>query len=192
MPILDNLKSELRKIKLSERNQLNCKYRKEASEKVVNSLREFLKSTKSENIALFYPINSEIDIIDLSQTFKGNVLLPCVVDKDAPLVFKKWNLDEQALEKKAFGVFEPNQNSDVMIPDVIIVPFLAFDGEGYRLGYGGGYYDRTISGLRNEKDVLTIGVGFDVQKALEIPHDVFDMRLDLVITEANIYKFDES
>ena len=81
-----------------------------------------------------------------------------------------------------WGIGEPLPSAPVLEPDVMLVPLLAFDARGYRLGYGGGFYDRTIAQLRNQKPVLTIGVAFDEQRVDAVPHVDYDQRLDWVLT----------
>ena len=71
-------------------------------------------------------------------------------------------------------------------PDVLLVPLLAFDRAGYRLGYGGGYYDRTLAALRAKKRILAVGLAFAVQEVAQVPHEDFDERLDFVLTEQGV------
>ena len=85
---------------------------------------------------------------------------------------------------------EPPLKNKILIPEVLFVPCLAFDNFGYRLGYGGGYYDRTLSFLqKNKKKFISIGYAFDDQKVFKLPKDKFDIKLDYVITEKKIYTF---
>ena len=74
-------------------------------------------------------------------------------------------------------------------PDVVLVPLLAFDSGGYRLGYGGGFYDRTLAGLRAKKAITAVGLAYDEQKVDALPHDSYDERLDWVLTPSGARKF---
>ena len=88
------------------------------------------------------------------------------------------------------NIKEPSQKNEILIPDVLFVPCLAFDRFGFRLGYGGGYYDRTFSYLKKiNKEFISIGYAYDNQKIHEVPRDKFDISLDYVITEKEIYSY---
>ena len=87
------------------------------------------------------------------------------------------------MDSGPFGIAEPKQSAEVLRPDVLLVPLLAFDRVGYRLGYGGGFYDRTLRELRALKPVLAIGVAFAAQETPETPRGSMDEKLDWVITE---------
>ena len=88
------------------------------------------------------------------------------------------------------NIKEPVSTSKILIPDLLFIPCLAFDSYGYRLGYGGGYYDKTLSHLKkNKKNFLSVGYAFDAQKVQEVPKENFDIKLDYVITEKEIYSF---
>ena len=88
-----------------------------------------------------------------------------------------------------FGAEIPEEGPWVE-PDVLIVPLLAFDARGYRLGYGGGFYDRTLAGLRARHGVLAVGFAFAAQEVDVVPVDGFDQRLDAVVTEQGVRRFD--
>jgi 5-formyltetrahydrofolate cyclo-ligase len=91
----------------------------------------------------------------------------------------------------AFGIPEPRADWPRAFPSVLLVPLLAFDARGHRLGYGGGYYDRTLAQLRHERTVMAIGVAFGGQEVSSVPHDSSDETLDMVITEAGVRRFRE-
>ena len=86
------------------------------------------------------------------------------------------------------GLQEPFDNREILQPDILLVPLLAFDENLYRLGYGGGYYDRAISSLRKMQKIITIGIGFDEQKMDNIPIEPHDEKLDYILTEKKLYK----
>ena len=115
---------------------------------------------------------------------KGATLaVPRVAAKAAPLVFHRWT-PETRLVVSSFGVSEPDPATPIVEPNVLLVPLLAFDPAGYRLGYGGGFYDRTLGALRANGPIRAIGVAYAGQEVENLPHDDFDERLDMVLTEA--------
>jgi 5-formyltetrahydrofolate cyclo-ligase len=91
----------------------------------------------------------------------------------------------------AFGIPEPRPDWPRAFPSVLLVPLLAFDAEGYRLGYGGGYYDRTLAQFRVERDIIAIGIAFAGQEVPELPHDAQDQRLDMIVTERGVRRFQQ-
>ena len=85
---------------------------------------------------------------------------------------------------------EPSEKNEVLVPELLFVPCLAYDNFGFRLGYGGGYYDRTFTYLKNnKKKFISVGYAFDDQKISQVPKDQFDIKLDYVITEKKLYSF---
>jgi 5-formyltetrahydrofolate cyclo-ligase len=101
--------------------------------------------------------------------------------KGQPLVFRAWAPGD-AMGKVQWGIAEPLPDKPELEPDIVLVPLLAFDGEGYRLGYGGGFYDRTLQRLRTLKPVIAIGIAYDELKVDAVPHQGYDQRLDWVLT----------
>jgi len=114
--------------------------------------------------------------------------LPCVVARHTPLRFHLWRVND-AMRVSAVGLTEPQADAEVVTPAVLLVPLLAFDGEGYRLGYGGGYYDRTLAVLRARGPVRAIGIAYAGQEVQALPHEVHDQRLDEVLTERGLRTF---
>jgi 5-formyltetrahydrofolate cyclo-ligase len=108
--------------------------------------------------------------------------LPVVVRRGLPLLFRAWH-PGQPLVTGSFGVPRPDKDQPELTPRVLIVPLLAFDRAGYRLGYGGGFYDRTLAALRQRKPITAIGVGYVAQELPQVPHGPMDQRLDYVLTE---------
>lgn len=136
-------------------------------------------------VAGYWPIGTELDIRPvLAHVIAGGgtALLPASGPKGTPLQFRIWN-PERALISGLYGIFEPDPDQPIMDPFALLVPLLAFDRKGYRLGYGGGYYDRTLEVLRRKGGVIAIGVGFAAQEVPEVPHDRCDQRLDWIVTE---------
>ena len=108
--------------------------------------------------------------------------LPAAAHRDEPLVFRRWT-PGQALEPDAFGIPSPPAGCEVLLPDLVIAPALAFDRRGGRLGQGAGHYDRTLENLRRAQPVFVLGLAFAGQEVDEIPMEPHDQRLDAILTE---------
>lgn len=133
-------------------------------------------------ISGYWPMAGEMDPRPLMAALiaRGHRLcLPVVEGRGAALVFRAWTPGD-ALVEAVFGTRVPTPDQDAMTPDALLVPLLAFDRAGHRLGYGGGYYDRTLAAL---SDPLAIGIAFGFQEVDEVPHDAHDQTLDWVVTE---------
>jgi 5-formyltetrahydrofolate cyclo-ligase len=107
--------------------------------------------------------------------------LPVVAGKGQPLVFRAWTPGD-AMDKGVWDIPEPKADRPVLEPDILLVPMLAFDSHGNRLGYGGGFYDRTLAGLRARKAIVAMGLAYDGQRVNAVPHHDYDQRLDWVLT----------
>jgi len=136
-------------------------------------------------VAGYWPLRDELDVRGLLADLAAagaDVTLPAIVAPDRPLVFRRWRPGD-VLAPGAFGVAEPAADKRAIVPQVVILPLLAFDAAGYRLGMGRGYYDRTLRVLRAAGRVLAVGVAFAAQEVAEVPRDGFDERLDWIVTE---------
>jgi 5-formyltetrahydrofolate cyclo-ligase len=111
--------------------------------------------------------------------------LPVMQGAGRPLIFRQW-AEGDALAPGPFQVQQPLDHSPRVVPDVVLVPLLAFDAQGWRLGYGGGFYDRTLDELRGNPQVRSVGVAFNAQKVAEVPRDAFDRPLDGILTETGL------
>jgi 5-formyltetrahydrofolate cyclo-ligase len=134
----------------------------------------------------YWPMRSEIDprplLTELSA--RGHpVCLPVVMGKEQPLVFRSWQPGD-AMVAGGFGTQVPGAEQKEVVPRVLVVPLLAFDRVGYRLGYGGGFYDRTLAILRAVGPVSAVGLALADQEVDTVPHDELDARLDWIVTEA--------
>jgi 5-formyltetrahydrofolate cyclo-ligase len=139
----------------------------------------------------FWPMGAEIDLRPLLTTLceRGvTCVLPVVRQKDAPLVFREWRPDIEMCAA-GFGTKEPPASSPERSPTVVLAPLLAFDKEGYRIGSGGGYYDRTLAMLRAAGSVTVIGVAYAAQEMEAVPRDGYDQPLDWIVTEEGARKF---
>ena len=112
--------------------------------------------------------------------------MPVVVGDGLPLGFRSWAPGD-AIVPGNWNIPVPADTATALLPDALLVPMLAFDRQGYRLGYGGGYYDRTLLALRALKPVIAIGVAYAAQEVAEVPREPFDQRLDYVMTEKETF-----
>jgi len=138
----------------------------------------------------FFPYQSEIDTRPLLGRLAGEgwtTALPIVIANGQPLEFRRWLPGEPTVPGK-WDIPRPPETSPLLKPDVLLVPMLAFDRAGYRLGYGGGFYDRTLELLRKEKPVVAIGVAYAVQGVDSVPHDDHDQKLDFIMTEKELIR----
>jgi 5-formyltetrahydrofolate cyclo-ligase len=135
----------------------------------------------------FWPIGEEFDPRPLMEALAAmghRLCLPVVVGRGRPLAFRAWAPGDP-LERAGFGLSVPRWDAPPAIPRFLIVPLLAFDRRGYRLGYGAGYYDRTIGELKaHVPRLFALGVGFALQEVPEVPTLAHDQRLDAIATEA--------
>ena len=146
----------------------------------------FLGSAAPAVVSGFYPYKSELDLRPLLARLSGQgwtTCLPIVLGAGRPLVFRAWTPGE-ATEPGAWDIPVPLATARSVEPDVMLVPLLAFDRQGYRLGYGGGFYDRTIEKFRKSRALLTVGVAFAAQEVDAVVRGPHDQPLDWVLTEA--------
>jgi 5-formyltetrahydrofolate cyclo-ligase len=139
----------------------------------------------------FMPMKTEIDPLPLMRKLEGQgarLALPVLVGRGKPLVMRAWTFGEP-LSEGVWGIREPEPEADEVAPDILLVPLLAFDRAGGRIGYGGGYYDRTLTALRATKKVTAVGIAFAAQEVPQVPVGAGDARLDLVLTEREVIDF---
>lgn len=143
-------------------------------------------------VAGYWPIGAEIDVRPVLEAVcasGGRCALPVVDGPGQPLVFRGWTPGD-ILVSGRFGTRVPAASCPILVPTVLLVPLLAFDSRGFRLGYGGGYYDRTIAGFRTAGlHLRAIGVAFARQEMERVPVEEFDQRLDGVATEDGLRLF---
>ena len=135
----------------------------------------------------YAPIRSEIDILPLMTELAGRghrLCLPVIAGPGRPLIFREWTPGCEMAEGP-FGARVPAKG-ERLEPTLLLVPLLAFDRRGYRLGYGGGFYDRTLERLRAAGDVRAIGVAYAAQEMETVPIEPTDQRLDAIVTEAGV------
>ena len=117
----------------------------------------------------------------------ARIVLPVAAQEGAPLQFRAWDAD-QPLKPDAARVPSPTDDAEALTPDLVIAPLLAFDADGFRLGQGGGYYDRTLQSLRAQGPVFVIGLGYAGQQVDQVPRDPHDQPLDAIVTETGYHR----
>ena len=150
-------------------------------------LADYLAGQAGRVLSGYMPMRTEIDPLPAMAAHRGTVGVPVIIGKGQALRFREWTPGARMVEG-AFKALIPEEGLWVD-PQVLIVPLLAFDARGYRLGYGGGFYDRTLEGLRAKGPVLAVGFAFAAQEVAEVPIDATDQRLDAVVTEAGVTFF---
>ena len=188
-PLVDK-KAGLRKILLKKRNALKQLQRKTATEEAAHHLMTLIKQhSHAHTIAGYMPIHSEISpLAVMKELYKeGKTLaVPVIKEKNAPLIWAKWSPKMEMVEG-AFKAHIP-RHYEAVTPDVLIVPLVGFDDNCHRLGYGGGFYDRSIEELSRGRGITTIGLAFEVQRCAEIPIEPTDQTLDYIVTERGVEK----
>ncbi len=145
-------------------------------------------------VAGYWPLGSELDIRPLMIRLAAagfDLALPVTRTVDLPLEFRRWRPGD-ALERGGHGISQPPVNAPVIAPTLLLVPLLAFDADGWRLGYGAGYYDRTLVELRGrllKMPPLAVGIAYAAQEMASLPHHAGDQRLDGVVTEQAARRF---
>lgn len=150
----------------------------------------FLAPTAGAAVSGFSAIRDEIDpqALMIALAAAGHPLaLPAMQGKGKPLLFRAWAPGDE-MAPAAWGIAEPLPTRAAIAPDIVLVPLLAFDAAGYRLGYGGGFYDRSLEQLRAMKHVIAVGIAYDEQRVDSVPHLDYDQPLDWVLTPSGPVK----
>ena len=136
-------------------------------------------------VSVYFPIQTELDTEPLAAALiekNISVALPVTLKKKSPLIFRAYSPGDPLLTG-SFGEKIPIESANIVSPAIVVLPLLAFNRRGDRLGYGGGFYDRTLAELRRDTSVLAVGYAFGAQEVDDIPTAPLDERLDWVVTE---------
>lgn len=191
-----DLKSALREV-ASKRREWAFALNPEAGHGLVEQFMHAVAISPGLAVSGYWPLEGELDVRPLLRKLRGfghAIGLPIVVKRGEPLVFREWRDDDDMVEGK-FKVMTPPDHAPEVIPEVLLVPLLAFDPSGYRLGYGGGFYDRTLDKLRRRAQLnkhrppLAVGVAYAAQEVPEVPRGPYDQPLDWIVTERSVFKF---
>ena len=179
-------KSSLRKKLLIKRKKLFSKKLIFNFGKIVNLIEKNFKFKKI-SVAGYYPINFEVNVLGFLTKLqrKGVTTGLPVIKRNYGMMFKKW-APNQSLYLNKYGIPEPKNTNKTFIPDIILVPLVAYDQKLNRLGYGAGYYDRVLKKISLHKKIIAIGIGFSFQKCANIPINKNDYALDYILNEKKI------
>jgi len=180
-------KSYLRNIFLSKRKKKHLSVDKFDFNLIFNLIKKNFNNKKI-NIAGYYPSNYEVNILSFLESAskkKFRIALP-VVKSSTLMNFKSWIVKEPLYVSK-FGILEPKKSNKEIIPDLVMVPLVAFDERLNRIGYGKGYYDRSLQKIKKiKKKTISLGIAHSFQKCKSIPVNKYDFKLDYIFTERGI------
>jgi 5-formyltetrahydrofolate cyclo-ligase len=183
-------KQALRRTMTAKRDAIDLSERASAAASLAAHVMTRLGFPADACIAGYFPFRSEFDVLPLLRVLhesERTIALPVVTGRSEKLAFRRYRPTDALLTNK-LGIFEPGPEAESVAPTHILVPLLAFDDRGYRLGYGGGYYDRTLAAFRAENGhVASIGIAFDMQRIDAVPSVANDERLELIATERDFY-----
>lgn len=181
-----------------KRAELSDRERHLMSRKIAEHFISTVPLLKDDVVAGFWPMLMEVDIrliLEMLEEQGFKLALPAVEARDKPLLFRAYKRGDNLRRNSAFPVEEPLESCEELVPNVVLVPLMAFDKTGARVGFGGGFYDRTLAKLHVNGDVnkrlLTVGIAYSFQQVSHVPVQVHDERLDCVVTEKGVILFDE-
>lgn len=181
-------RAALRQVKLAARMALEPAAHAALSTRIETHLATLLAALPPQTLAFCAPVRGEFDARPLAARLleRGwQAAMPVVVAAAAPMMFRQWT-PSSVMELDRHGIPIPREDAQT-IPGVVLLPLLAFDPQGFRLGYGGGYFDRTLAQLVPRP--LAIGVGFELGRVADIRPQAHDIRLDAIVTEAGVSRF---
>jgi 5-formyltetrahydrofolate cyclo-ligase len=184
---IDSLKTEIRRDAAARRDALPAPERAAAAAAIA-ARPLAVPVAPGAIVSGFSPLKSEINPVPLMRAFAAagaQLALPVVMGKGKPLTMRAWAFGAP-LNAGVWGIREPPPEAPEVFPDILIVPLLAFDRAGNRIGYGAGYYDMTIARLRGMKAVTTMGIAYAGQEIAQVPTTPRDAALDLVLTEREV------
>ena len=184
-------KSALRKAVLARRAAIAAEAAELATGAVADRMMDLLRRWPVGAISAFRTFGDEIGTGPLLLRLNDagyRIGLPIVIGKGKPLVFRQWRPGD-AMASGPYGIEQPLETAPGIEPDILIVPMAAFDTQGYRIGYGGGFYDRSLESLRADKPILAIGLAYDEQEVEQVPRGPYDARLDHLVTPARTLSF---
>ena len=184
------MKAELRRAAVARRDALPADVRQAAAETI--AARTFpLAIGPGVIVSGFMPLKTEISPLPLMKKLAAagaQLALPAIAGRGKALIMRAWNFGAP-LNRGQWDIREPKPEAAEVAPDILLVPLLAFDRTGHRIGYGAGYYDMTIAKLRAQKIVTAVGIAFAAQEVAKVPATERDARLDLVLTEREVMDF---
>ena len=180
-------KEALRKFLINRRSELGPSI--DFQSNILNNIKPLIEEIENEYIGTYISFRDELDTKKLNQYLlerELNLALPAIDFQTKEINFFMYNKNTELIENK-FSILEPKNKDKVIFPKIILIPLLGYSKSGFRLGYGGGYYDKYLS-KNGISDVKKIGIAFSFQEVEEIPVEDHDERLDWILTEKHLYK----
>tara|TARA_Y100000996_G_scaffold412045_1_gene397305 strand:- start:202 stop:783 length:582 start_codon:yes stop_codon:yes gene_type:complete len=185
-------KKNLRKILIKQRNLIKNNSSQQFNNEVFKNLIDTINFNEIEYVASFISIRSEISTSKLNEKLiemNKTLSFPVIEKNSQELIFKQFT-SKKNLKLGRFNILEPTKDNKEILPQLFFVPCLGFDLKGYRIGYGGGFYDKTFAKFKRLNfKFYTVGFAFDKQKQNLIPREKYDYKLDFVLTEKQLYRF---
>ena len=178
-------KALLRRQALARRKEVTPDARTRLTERLTQEGLRLARLWRSAVVSAFQPIRDEPDVLALLDALAADgyaTALPVVVGRGSPLIFRLWRSGDPMLIG-GMGIREPLDSAPAVEPDLLFVPLACFDRRGHRIGYGAGYYDRTLARLRSAKRIHAVGVAYGVCEVASAPYEAHDQSLDAVVTE---------
>jgi 5-formyltetrahydrofolate cyclo-ligase len=186
-------KAALRRAALARREAVEPAARAAFSRRLAEEGLRLARLWRPQIVSVFYPLRGEPDTLPLLTALAADgfaTALPVVVGRGSPLTFRRWRPGDQT-RGGAMSIHEPLEDAPVVDPDLLFVPLACFDRRGHRIGYGAGYYDRSLAYLRAMKPVHAAGVAYGVCEIAAVPYEGHDQSLDAVVTEQETILFSE-
>ncbi len=184
-------KAVLRRDALARRGRIEPAARAAFSRRLAEEGLRLARLWRPQIVSTFHPLRDEPDTLELLTALVDEgfaTALPVIVGRGSPLIFRRWRPGEPTREA-AMSIREPLEEAPVVDPDLLFVPLACFDRRGNRIGYGAGFYDLTLAGLRATKRVHAAGVAYGVCEIASVPYEPHDQTLDAVVTEQETILF---
>ncbi|MCB5177231.1 MULTISPECIES: 5-formyltetrahydrofolate cyclo-ligase [Microvirga] len=185
---LPAFKDQLRSEGFARRDGLDKDFRRQAAERIAGQVLALPDLRERNPVGAYWPIRSEVDTRPLMEALVArgqDVALSQILHPH--LSFRLWQPGD-VLVKGGFGVREPGPDAPECFPQALLVPLVAFDRRGGRIGYGKGHFDRAIAALENQHPILTVGLAYAVQEIEQVPIEPHDRLLDLIVTESELIR----
>jgi 5-formyltetrahydrofolate cyclo-ligase len=176
---------EILRLRMSAERRDAAAARPDAGRHAARVFMDHVPIPEGATISLYHPMKDELDTKPLAAALieRGfRIALPVTPKKRGPLTFRAFR-DGDPLSPDRYGVMTPSDDAPEVRPTIVVTPLLAFTRDGKRLGYGGGYYDRTLAAMREAGDVLAVGFAFGAQEVEKMPFSERDQRIDMIVTE---------
>lgn len=177
-------KSELRSALIKKRRALSPQERRNTAQQLLKLLKNSKLISSNSIVAAYWPMADEMDVRPIIHWLHENNItcaLPCLVSVDKPLLFRQFSKDD-LLAKSHHNISQPHDHAPLVTPDIILVPTVGFDRRGYRIGMGGGFYDRTLA----TTSAKIIGVGYAISEIKNVPVESHDIRMHAILSEKEL------